>query len=68
MSVYEATQYHGKSLMEWAVLWFNTSNDAFYQTYGFNFNPHKHPGLYEQARERVYGATERNDGVRWFNG
>lgn len=68
MSVYEATQYHGKSLMEWAVLWFNTSNDAFYQTYGFNFNPHKYPSLYEQARQQVYGEPECFNMGRWFNG
>lgn len=55
MSIYDVTMYQGKSLMEWAVLWFQMSNDAFYQIYGFNFNPHKYPGLYDLARERVFG-------------
>lgn len=55
MSQYDLVYFKGKSLMEWAIEWFNTSNDCFYQCYGFNFNPHKYPGLYEQAQERVYG-------------
>ena len=55
MSTYDVTMFQGKSLMEWAVLWFKTSNDCFYKDYGFNFNPHKYPGLYELARERVFG-------------
>ena len=37
-------------------LWFNTDNDSFFKLYGFNFNPHKYPGLYELARKRVYGS------------
>lgn len=51
---YDLIPYRGKSLMEWAILWFKTSNDAFYNLYGFNFNPHRYPYLYELARERVY--------------
>lgn len=46
----------GKTLLQWAVLWFKMSNDAFYELYGFNFNPHDYPMLYEIAREEVYGA------------
>lgn len=34
--------------------WFRMSNDAFYDTYGFNFNPHKW-GLYEICRKLVHG-------------
>ena len=34
--------------------WFKMSNDAFFDLYGFNFNPHNYPGLYEQARERYF--------------
>ena len=52
---YVIQTYKGKSLLQWAVLWFEMSNDAFYSLYGFNFNPHKHPYLYEIAREEVYG-------------
>jgi hypothetical protein len=48
--------YKGKSLMQWAIEWFTMSNDSFYDMYGFNFNPHEYPGLYEQARERVHGG------------
>ena len=55
MSTYDLLTYRGKSLMEWAIIWFNTDNDTFFELYGFNFNPHKYPGLYELARERVYG-------------
>ena len=55
MSTYDLLAYQGKSLMEWAIIWFNTDNDSFFKLYGFNFNPHKSPGLYELARERVYG-------------
>lgn len=55
MSRYDVMEYKGKTLMEWAVLWFRMSNDAFYQFYGFNFNPHKYPGLYDLARKQVFG-------------
>lgn len=34
--------------------WFKMSNDAFYEKYGFNFNPHKIQGLYEKCRRTVY--------------
>ena len=55
MTSYDLIPYRGKSLMFWAIKWFNMSNDAFYRLYGFNFNPHNYPGLYEEARRRVYG-------------
>ena len=51
---YSMELYKGKSLLQWAILWFQTTNDAFYQIYGFNFNPHRYPYLYEVAREEVY--------------
>ncbi len=35
--------------------WFRMSNDSFYRKYGFNFNPHKYPGLYEWGRHVLYG-------------
>lgn len=54
MTGYDFMYLHGKSLTEWAVLWFSMSNDAFFRLYGFNFNPHSYPGLYEIARKRVY--------------
>lgn len=56
MSTYDLLTYQGKSLMEWAIIWFNTDNDTFFKLYGFNFNPHKYPGLYELTRKRVYGS------------
>lgn len=56
MSTYDLLTYQGKSLMEWAIIWFNTDNDSFFKLHGFNFNPHKYPGLYELARKRVYGS------------
>ena len=52
---YAVRRYKGKSLIEWALLWFKMSNDAFFQLYGFNFNPHDYPYLYEIARNIVYG-------------
>lgn len=55
LSHYDLIKYRGKSLMFWAIEWFNMSNDNFYKLYGFNFNPHKYPGLYAEARSRVYG-------------
>jgi hypothetical protein len=55
-SQFDYIQYKGKSLMFWAVEWFSMSNDAFYDLHGFNFNPHQWSGLYEAARERVYGS------------
>ena len=54
MSIYDLMPYRGESLLTWAVRWFSMSNDAFYDLYGFNFNPHDYPGLYEAARRRVY--------------
>lgn len=54
ISQYDLIPYKGKSLMFWAIEWFRMSNDAFYELYGFNFNPHKYPNLYEEARNRVY--------------
>lgn len=52
---YTLQTFRGKNLLQWAVLWFKMSNDAFYSLYGFNFNPHEYPMLYEIAREEVYG-------------
>ena len=43
---YAVRRYKGKSLIEWAVLWFKMSNDAFFRLYGFNFKPHDYPYLY----------------------
>lgn len=37
---YSMQTLRGKTLLQWAVLWFKMSNDAFYELYGFNFNPH----------------------------
>lgn len=55
---YSMQTLRGKTLLQWAVLWFKMSNDAFYELYGFNFNPHDYPMLYEIAREEVYGGNE----------
>lgn len=46
--------YKGKSLLEWAILWFKMSNDSFFDYYGFNFNPHEYPNLYMIARKEVF--------------
>lgn len=46
MNIYDAFKL-GRS-------WFKMSNDAFFQAYGFNFNPHNIPGLYERCRKAVY--------------
>jgi hypothetical protein len=50
---YSSYKYKGKSLLEWAELWFKTDNDTFFRLYGFNFNPHIYPGLYQCAREEL---------------
>lgn len=55
---YSMQTLRGKTLLQWAVLWFKMSNDVFYELYGFNFNPHDYPMLYEIAREEVYGGNE----------
>ena len=55
VSIYDLMEYRGKSLMFWALEWFRMSNDTFYELYGFNFNPHNYPNLYEEARTRFYG-------------
>lgn len=51
---YAITPFKGKSLLEWAMIWFRTDNDTFFELYGFNFNPHNHPHLYDIARKEVY--------------
>lgn len=51
---YEITKLNGKSLLEWAKLWFTTSNDEFFELYNFNFNPFDYPHLYDIARKEVY--------------
>lgn len=38
--------------------WFKMSNDTFFELYGFNFNPHKIPGLYEKCRRAVYSNDQ----------
>lgn len=40
------------------VEWFKMDNDTFFKVYGFNFNPHEYPGLYEKCREIAF----RSDG------
>ena len=54
MNTYDILLLNGKPLMFWAIEWFSMSNDDFYDLYGFNFNPHEYPGLYEQARTRYF--------------
>ena len=54
MSRYDFIFYKRKSLMHWTLEWFSMSNGAFERLYGFNFNPHKYPGLYDEARERYF--------------
>ena len=53
-SVWYTTPLYGASLMTWALRWFSMSNDAFFDLYKFNFNPHEYPGLYEEARRRYW--------------
>lgn len=36
------------------VEWFRMTNDALFRKYGFNFNPHEYPGLYEKCRKIVF--------------
>lgn len=55
MSVYDFILFKGKCLMFWALEWFSMSNNTFFDLYGFNFNPHKYPNLYEEARQRLWG-------------
>ncbi len=52
---YLTEKLYGVPLLEWAVRWFQMSNDAFFEKYGFNFNPHDYPCLYTLARKKVYG-------------
>ena len=48
------------SKKELCLNWFRMSNDLFFQTYGFNFNPHNYPGLYEWGRKTLYGEEMKN--------
>ena len=38
--------------------WFQMDNDSFFREYGFSFNPHKYPGLYEWGRRHLYGPMD----------
>ena len=53
-SKYKTRLLRGKSLYEWAIIWFKTDNDKFFDRYGFNFNPHEYEDLYEIAQKDVY--------------
>lgn len=39
--------------------WFRMSNDGFFREYGFNFNPHEYPGLYDWGRNFLYKGMTR---------
>lgn len=56
---YKTRFLRGKSLYEWAIIWFNTDNDVFFDLFGFNFNPHEYEDLYEIARRDVYPEEYR---------
>lgn len=58
---YAMTPYKGKSLLQWACIWFRTDNDTFFNEYGFNFNPHEYPYLYDVARKEVYPEESSRD-------
>ena len=45
MRTYEGVTYKGYKLIDLAAEWFRMNNDAFFDVYGFNFNPHQYPGL-----------------------
>lgn len=58
-SKYKTRFLRGKSLYEWAIIWFKTDNDTFFDRYGFNFNPHEYEDLYEIAQKDVYPEEYR---------
>lgn len=58
-SKYKTRFLRGKSLYEWAIIWFEIDNDVFFDLYGFNFNPHEYEDLYEIARRDVYPEEYR---------
>ncbi len=59
MRTYEGVKYKGHDITALAVEWFKMSNDDFFEAYGFNFNPHDYPGLYEKAQKIVYPDAGR---------
>lgn len=46
------------SATDMGVEWFKMSNDDFFKKYGFNFNPHEYPGLYEKCRRIAHADEE----------
>ena len=56
---YKTRFLRGKSLYEWAIIWFKTDNDKFFDLYGFKFNPHEYEDLFEIARRDVYPEEYR---------
>lgn len=58
-SKYKTRFLRGKSLYEWAIIWFEIDNDVFFDLYGFNFNPNEYEDLYEIARRDVYPEEYR---------
>ncbi len=59
---YAITPLKGKSLLEWAKIWFRTDNDSFFNDYGINFNPHEYPHLYDIARKEIYPNEQKMGG------
>lgn len=59
--MYSTMFLRGRSLLYWAMLWFQMGKDDFFEKYGFNFNPHEYVGLYEIARKEVW-KNERKAG------
>lgn len=50
------------SKIKLTIDWFRNTNDGFFRVYGFNFNPHNYPGLYEKGRKIVF---EKEEAERW---
>ena len=59
-TMYAMRRYKGKSLIDWAVLWFKMSNDAFFRLYGFNFNPFDYPYF-------IHDSYDFSDAINHFD-
>lgn len=64
---YKTRFLRGKSLYDWAIIWFKTDNDTFFDRYGFNFNPHEYEDLYEIAQKDVYPEEYREFSLDMVN-
>lgn len=55
MNRFKYGKYKGYWKWDLCIEWFVMANNAFFNKYGFNFNPHKYEGLHSEVRNHIHG-------------